>query len=169
MPVPLTGLGDTFGVWAPWGLQHIEEFCGSSDWLQEKFGVLQIAPVEEGEAACPWQAGCLCPPVQSCAFLVVFAHWTVVERQRAERGVALSLATLPFSANAGLLPAWVINSCGSSSKSLPWALLNLGFLKLHGFLVCLLIPCILLDAFTLFPISFSILLLSKQIKVKFLL
>lgn len=92
----------------------------------------------------------------------------MVERQRDE-DVALSLAMLPLSANAGLLPGWVINICGSSSKLLPWALLNSGFFKVAWFSCLPPYSLHLLDAFTLFLISFSVLLLSKQIKVKFLL
>lgn len=141
MLVTLMGLSGIVGVWAHWSLQHIRGFCGSSDWLQEKFGVLQIAPVEE--AAGPWQAGCIVH-LGSCVHFLWYLLTKLVERQRDEGDVALSLATLPLSANAGLLPGWVINICGSSSKSLPWALLNLGFLKLHDFLVCFLIPGICL-------------------------
>lgn len=107
----------------------------------------------------------LCSRVHFLWYLLTEQWW----KGRGLKVVLLWVWPYCLSLNAGLLPAWVINSCGSSSKSLPWALLNLGFLKLHGFLVCLLIPCILLGAFTLFPVSLSILLLFEQMKVKFLL
>lgn len=156
MPVPLTGRGDTVGVWAHWSLQCIRGFCGSSDWLQEKFGVFQTAPVEEGEAACPWQAGCMCPPVPLCAFLVVFAHWTVVKGRGlkvvllvcCQGGWSTSVA-LPLNCCPGLFWTWA--SKGGKFSCLPPYSLHF------------------LDAFTLFPISLSVLLLSKQIKIEFLL
>lgn len=69
-------------------------------------------------------------------------------------------------ANAGLLPGRATDCCSSPPKSLPLGSFELGFSKVAWFSCPLCLnPCRLLGIFTLFLISFSVLLLSKQIKL----
>lgn len=153
MPVPLTGLGDTVGVWAHWSLQgFVEAVTGCKRnlecsklplWKRERQHVLGK------QGACVH----LCPCVHFLWYLLTEQWWKgrglkMVLLVCCQGGWSTSVA-LPLNCCPGLSWTWV--SKGGKFSCLPPYSLHF------------------LDAFTLFPISFSVLLLSKQIKIEFLL
>lgn len=134
-------------------------------WLQEKYGRVLNCSCRNGRGS---MASVSRVRAFTCAAMCISSGTCTLnsgERLRAAGALAPGLFRSPFSMNAGLLPGWAMDGCDFSPKSLPPGFFELGFSKVAWFSCHLcLISCCLLIIFTWFLVSFSVLLLFKQVK-----
>lgn len=169
MPVPLAWLGDTVGVWAHWSLGSVKGFCSSSGCKRNLRGTELLQWKWEMQHGLGKQGVCI--PV--CRRVHFF--WSLHTKQWWKgRGLPVPL----LRGRPGLLSLQMLVCCQGVRPAAvalplnhcPRGSFELWFSKVAWFSCQLcLIPCSLLGTFTLFLISFSVLLLSRQIKVKLLL